>query len=189
MYYCNIQTCEDNKEQKLYCMQCIIDEGKHSTAHKNLKRVTIKEESFRIQDVWKSVVSCYKELIQEISEPYTNIQPLVTYLDGEALLNTNNLSVKSPKHKISEDIAKFEREAKNIEKKNQELEELFEKKDLLGMLAMDVHLEHFKKVFSELEYLKMLANCDETEQLLYDIYEGTLQIAGTSTRKFKDFTP
>ncbi len=39
---------------------------------------------------------------------------------------------------------------------------------------MDVHLEHFKKVFSELEYLKMLANCDETEQLLYDIYEGTL---------------
>jgi hypothetical protein len=34
----------------------------------------------------------------------------------------------------------------------------------------------------------MLANCDETEQLLYEVYEGTLQIAGTSSRKFKDFT-
>ena len=56
------------------------------------------------------------------------------------------------------------------------------------MLALNVHLEHFKQVFEELDYLKKLAKCDDTEELLYVVYEGTLQIAGTSTRKFKDFT-
>jgi hypothetical protein len=85
-----------------------------------------------------------------MSASYTAIKPLVSYLDGEALLNPNSLKVKAPKHMISKDIEKFESEGKNIESKNEELEKLFELKDLLGMIAMDVHLEHFKKVFSEL---------------------------------------
>jgi hypothetical protein len=79
------------------------------------------------------------------------------------MLNPNNLKVKAPKHKISIDIEKFEIEVKNIEAKNLELEKCFDKKDLLGMIAMNVHLEHFQKVFSDLKYLKKLANSDETE--------------------------
>ena len=89
---------------------------------------------------------------------------------------------------ISKDIETFETEAKNIESKFEELTELYDKKDLIGMLALNVHLEHFKQVFEELDYLKKLAKCDDTEELLYVVYEGTLQIAGTSTRKFNDFT-
>lgn len=89
---------------------------------------------------------------------------------------------------ISKDIETFETEAKNIDSKFEELTELFYQKDLIGMLALNVHLEHFKQVFKELDDLKDLANCDDTEELLYKVYEGTLQIAGTSTRKFNDFT-
>ncbi len=64
------------------------------------------------------------------------------------MLNPNNLKVKAPKHQISLDIEKFESEGKNIEAKNLDLEKCFEKKDLLGMIAMNADLEHFQKVFS-----------------------------------------
>ena len=89
---------------------------------------------------------------------------------------------------ISKDIEKFESEKKNIEAKNLELENFFNNKNLLGMIAMNVYLEHFQQVYSELKYLKNIANHDKAEELLFETYEGTLQVAGTSTRKFKDFT-
>lgn len=55
-YYCNILTCEDNKEQPLYCMQCVLDEGKHFEAHKKQIRVSIKDEVYRLQEIWKAIV-------------------------------------------------------------------------------------------------------------------------------------
>jgi hypothetical protein len=45
---------------------------------------------------------------------------------------------------ISKDIEKFESEIENILAKNGELETFSEKKNLLGMIAMNVYLEHFQ---------------------------------------------
>jgi hypothetical protein len=36
--------------------------------------------------------------------------------------------------------------------------------------------------------MNQLANYEETEEFLYANYKGTLQIAGTLPRKFKDFS-
>ncbi len=44
-YFCNIETCEDNKEQKIYCTDCVLSNFKHFTAHLQQKvRYTIKDE-------------------------------------------------------------------------------------------------------------------------------------------------
>ena len=51
MFYCNVSTCEDNKEYKLYCTQCVIFDGRHS-AHGKQNRVTIKDEVKRIEKEW-----------------------------------------------------------------------------------------------------------------------------------------
>lgn len=56
------------------------------------------------------------------------------------------------------------------------------------MIDLNSHLENFKKVFKEVKYLNKLMNQDELETLLFDTYEGILEVAGTSTRPFTDFS-
>ena len=90
-YFCNIETCEDNKTQKLYCIECVLEDGKHFKAHEKQKRVTIKDEAFRILAGWTATTTQYKDLNKIISTNYPPIKHLVSYLDEEALLNPKNL--------------------------------------------------------------------------------------------------
>lgn len=69
-----------------------------------------------------------------ISTNFQAIKPLVIYLDGEAILNPKNLSKKAPKHMISKDIEKFEREIKNVISKMDFIEKSCNDKKVLEML-------------------------------------------------------
>lgn len=85
-----------------------------------------------------------------ISTSYPSIKPLVSYLDGEALLNPKTLSKKAPKHMISKDIEKFESELIKINSMMENIEKSCNDKNILEMLDSNAHLENFKKIFPDL---------------------------------------
>ncbi len=52
------------------------------------------------------------------------------------------------------------------------------------MVDQEPHLVHFNKVLSKLKYLSELENINDLESFLFEIYEPTLEIIGTSSVKF-----
>ena len=70
----------------------------------------------------------------------------------------------------------------------EEIETLFQNKNLEKLLEKIPKLIEFEKFYEQVKYLKNLNDIDRQEQFFYEIYEPTLKIAGTSSRAFKDFS-
>lgn len=69
----------------------------------------------------------------------------------------------------------------------EEIEQLFQKKELENLFEKIPQLIEFKKSYDDIKYLAKFDQ-PEKEQFLYDTYEPILKIAGTSSRAFKNFT-
>ena len=70
----------------------------------------------------------------------------------------------------------------------EKIENLFQNKNLEEILAKIPQLIDFQKFYEQVKYLKGFDEAANHEQFLYEIYEPTLKIAGTSSRAFQDFT-
>lgn len=70
----------------------------------------------------------------------------------------------------------------------EEIEKLFHSKELEKLFDKIPQLIQFQKFYEEVKYLSNLKDINLQEQFLYEMYEPTLKIAGTSSRAFKNFT-
>ena len=69
-----------------------------------------------------------------------------------------------------------------------EIESLFQNKDLEKLIEKVPQLIEYQIFYDKVKYLKNFQDIELQEQFLYEIYEPTLKIAGTSSRAFKDFS-
>ena len=70
----------------------------------------------------------------------------------------------------------------------EEVEILFQNKKIEKLFENIPKLIEFQKFYEKVKYLEIFKNTDFQEQFLYETYEPTMKIAGTSSRAFKDFT-
>ena len=70
----------------------------------------------------------------------------------------------------------------------EQIETLFQNKNLEELFAKIPLLIDFQKIYEQVKYLKGFNEAANHEQFLYEIYEPTLRIAGTSSRAFQNFT-
>ena len=70
----------------------------------------------------------------------------------------------------------------------EEIETLFQNKDLEKLFEKIPLLIEYQKFYEQVKYLQSFNEVDNHEQFLYEIYEPTLKIAGTSSKTFNDFT-
>ena len=92
----------------------LIDK-KHVDPHgDNNARYTIKDEMTRIILEWSETQGNFKELHQIVLTHSHAYKPIVSYLDGEALLNPKQSEIEGPKRKISIDVLELESEMKKF---------------------------------------------------------------------------
>ena len=80
LYVCNVQDCPD-KDQNLFCYECIIEDEKHPH-----KKVSIKNELQKRLSDWQSLTESAKELKNIIDAYYSKHKALIKYFDNENLL-------------------------------------------------------------------------------------------------------
>ena len=99
-YFCDDVNCKDH-EQRLFCIDCVMTDFKHS--HPRAKIFTVLENEI---SQWTNLMELYKKLNYILEVNYPKITILVKYLDNEDLMKTN-MSVKPPSHKVGEDVERF----------------------------------------------------------------------------------
>ena len=134
---------------------------------------------------WENLVEEMKTVKQIIDTNFPQHLALVKYLDKDRLLQQNYQNVLHVKHELVKDIEFLENELEKINQMMGELENLFQKKELLLIIERIPKLLEFKGSYNKLKYLSNLQN---SENFLYKTYEPILKIAATSQRKFSDFT-
>ena len=70
----------------------------------------------------------------------------------------------------------------------EEMDNLYQDKELLQILQKIPDLIEIQKYFEKLKYLLHFENEEENESFIYEIYEPVLKIAATSSRPFTGFT-
>lgn len=135
---------------------------------------------------WQSLLENLKRIKTVIDGKYGEIQKLVEYLDRESMLETD-LSVKAPSQYVSRDVEEFNLEFIKFNKTMEEMEKSYQDKDLLQLSNKIPDLINFQKFYEKVKYLNHLGEEDLRDLFIYDIYESTLQTAGTSSRAFNNF--
>lgn len=115
------------------------------------------------------------------------IQPLVKYFDHESMLKANH-NVRLPSHYVSKDVNDFNETFIEMNKMVEQLENLYYKKELLPILEKVPDLLKFQSFYEKVKYLASFNEVNKHEHLLYEIYEPTLRLAGTSSQPFADFS-
>jgi hypothetical protein len=72
-----------------------------------------------------------------------------------------------------------------IKKISVELENILVKKDILSALKFIPKLKRFQQSYDEIKYLR---DFEKAEDLIYETYERVMNLVGTITCPFTDFT-